>query len=717
MAVPSFLFGGSTGLTQEQLASRRKMLEAMRLRQMGSAPRNVGEGLTAVGQAIAYRMGMNQLGQGEAAAKERRDALMAPLFSSTPSSPPMVDPNASASAAIPDSEVAGELAATDPAPASFSGNQQEFIESILPAAIEEGKRTGVDPRIIVAQAAQETGWGRSAPGNNLFGIKSHGQSGGNSLMTTEYVDGRPVKVRDSFRAYENPADSVRGYGDFILQNPRYQKFRTAQGLDEQLAALQASGYATDPNYSRSVGRIARGIQLPGEVASLDPSAGMPTASAAIDAVAPPSGQPLAGPAPYRDPLISAPNYDPVAAGAPVAGGREAVANALAAVPPKPQQFSPAVTTVGNAMAAKTGEQLPALPPAQEVGPASNVAGAPMQQPQQVAGADYFPPAPPPPSSGPTLQQLYQISTSPDITEQDRALVNMMIERRMQEADPVRQMQLRKGQLELQAAENGTWSRLDDGRLYNQRTGEVRNAPVNPSAPPSDLGLNPQYGVDANGNPVLLQLGKDGKVVQSKMPDGVTLSKEPIRLDAGTHWVLLDPITRQPIGQVAKDNRGEAADTAAGKADAEARAALPQAEESANLMLSSIDSLMNDPYLDSMVGSVQGRWLPNVTSDAARVQSKIDQIGGQSFLQAYNMLRGGGQITEEEGKRATAAMGRLNTAQNEKDYREALSELRSVVASGLQRVRQKAGVGAAPSATAPVPSGPVSIGGYTIEEVN
>lgn len=143
-----------------------------------------------------------------------------------------------------------------------SGNQQEFINSILPAAIEEGKRTGVDPRIIVAQAAQETGWGKSAPGNNLFGIKSHGQSGGNSLMTTEYVNGQPVSVRDSFRGYASPADSVKGYGDFITQNPRYTNFRNAQGLDAQLAELQASGYATDPNYSRSVGAIARGIQLP-----------------------------------------------------------------------------------------------------------------------------------------------------------------------------------------------------------------------------------------------------------------------------------------------------------------------------------------------------------------------------------------------------------------------------------------------------------------------
>ncbi|MGK9053400.1 glucosaminidase domain-containing protein [Neorhizobium petrolearium] len=486
MAVPSFLFGGETGLTQEQLAQRRRVLEAMAARGFG-APKNVGEGLTAIGNAIAYRAQMGRLEKGEAAAKERRDAIMAPLFSSTPSAPSTVDPNASASAAIPDSEVAGELAATDPAPASFSGNQQEFIESILPAAIEEGKRTGVDPRIIVAQAAQETGWGRSAPGNNLFGIKSHGQSGGNSLMTTEYVDGRPVKMRDSFRAYESPADSVRGYGDFILQNPRYEKFRTAQGLDEQLAALQASGYATDPNYSRSVGRIARGIQLPGEVASLDPSAGMPTASAAIDAVAPPSGQPLAGPAPYRDPLVSAPNYDPAAAGAPVVGGREAVANALAALPQKPQQFAPAVTTVGNALATKTGEQLPALPPAQEVGPAPSVAGAPMQQPQQVAGADYFPPAPPPPSAGLSLQQLYQISSSPDITEQDRALVNTLIQQRMRDQqlanDPLRRLQIQKAQQEIERGQPVV--NLGGGVGYDPNTKEFITPPAGLKPPDFD----------------------------------------------------------------------------------------------------------------------------------------------------------------------------------------------------------------------------------------
>ena len=145
---------------------------------------------------------------------------------------------------------------------NLSGDKQEFISALLPAAIEESKRTGIDPRLIVAQAAQETGWGRSAPGNNFFGIKSHGQSGGQTFNTHEYIDGKRVNIRDSFRQFDSPADSVRGYGEFILNNPRYKPLMAAQGLDAQLEALQASGYATDPNYSRSVGAIARGIPLP-----------------------------------------------------------------------------------------------------------------------------------------------------------------------------------------------------------------------------------------------------------------------------------------------------------------------------------------------------------------------------------------------------------------------------------------------------------------------
>lgn len=250
----SFIFGGNTGETAESLKRKREIAnQLIRGRRVSS----VGEGIASAIGSVAGGLMNSRLDDTERRNQEGASSLFkrALMGESAPTgmnglTPP---PNASQS-------LAGRPFSA--APKSMNGDQQSFIDALLPAAIEESKRTNIDPRIIVAQAAQETGWGKSAPGNNFFGIKSHGQSGGQNLNTHEYVDGKRVNISDSFRQYESPADSVRGYGDFMLNNPRYGKLRQAEGLDNQLAALQASGYATDPNYGRSVGSIARGIQLP-----------------------------------------------------------------------------------------------------------------------------------------------------------------------------------------------------------------------------------------------------------------------------------------------------------------------------------------------------------------------------------------------------------------------------------------------------------------------
>ena len=115
-------------------------------------------------------------------------------------------------------------------------------------------------------------------------------------------------------------------------------------------------------------------------------------------------------------------------------------------------------------------------------------------------------------------------------------------------------------------------------------------------------------IDAQGNPVLLQLGENGEAVQTKMPDGVTLSKEPIKLDAGTHFVLLDPITRQSVGVIPKDVAGEAAQQALGKEQGSAQAAVPAAKITAEQTIAKIDELLSDPNL----GGISGwqAWLPD-----------------------------------------------------------------------------------------------------------
>lgn len=77
----------------------------------------------------------------------------------------------------------------------------------------------------------------------------------------------------------------------------------------------------------------------------------------------------------------------------------------------------------------------------------------------------------------------------------------------------------------------------------------------------------------------------------------------------------------------------------------------------------------------------------------------EQVNGKAFLEAFNSLKGGGQITEKEGEKATAAITRLsNRKQSPKAAREAIRELREVVTAGVIRARRKAegGQQAAPS---------------------
>ena len=108
------------------------------------------------------------------------------------------------------------------------------------------------------------------------------------------------------------------------------------------------------------------------------------------------------------------------------------------------------------------------------------------------------------------------------------------------------------------------------------------------------------------------------------------------------------------------------------------------------MLSVIDGILDSPNLESSVGKVQGN-LPDLLSTQGTLdfRARAAQLEGKAFLQAFQSLKGGGQITEAEGRKATAAIARLDQAQSEGAYREALLELRGIVEQSLERARNKA----------------------------
>lgn len=134
-------------------------------------------------------------------------------------------------------------------------NPDQFYQTYLPYALAVSERTGVDPKLVLAQAALETGYGKSAPNNNFFGIKSHGKSGGSDLMTSEFEGGRMVRKPQSFRGYSDPSESFEDYGTFLLENPRYGDVLASEDLQSQINAMGESGYATDPEYASKLTSI------------------------------------------------------------------------------------------------------------------------------------------------------------------------------------------------------------------------------------------------------------------------------------------------------------------------------------------------------------------------------------------------------------------------------------------------------------------------------
>jgi len=100
------------------------------------------------------------------------------------------------------------------------------------------------------------------------------------------------------------------------------------------------------------------------------------------------------------------------------------------------------------------------------------------------------------------------------------------------------------------------------------------------------------------------------------------------------------------------------------------------------LIARIDALMNDPNLEDALGfeGIVRGFASNVGLDpnVARVNEMIKQIRGDVFLQAFEKLKGGGQITELEGMKAEQAMARLGQMQSHGDYVNSLKELRFYV---------------------------------------
>ncbi|WNQ12636.1 glucosaminidase domain-containing protein [Paenibacillus aurantius] len=145
--------------------------------------------------------------------------------------------------------------------------REEFIAAIAPAAVKlrlEG--SPLFPSVRIAQAILETG-GVIPAWNNLVGYKvgsgvltPYWKGRSVNKSTWEVYDGGETRVRADFRAYDSVEDSFRDQ-DLLFDLERYRRVREAKTPGEQIKALLAGGYATDPDYAKKLDQLTEQYAL------------------------------------------------------------------------------------------------------------------------------------------------------------------------------------------------------------------------------------------------------------------------------------------------------------------------------------------------------------------------------------------------------------------------------------------------------------------------
>lgn len=148
-----------------------------------------------------------------------------------------------------------------------SQHVRDFVHRLEAPARLAARRTGLSPRLILAQAALETGWGRheittdnGTKSFNVFNIKADGWNGPSTdVATHEYADGAMQSTKAGFRVYNSYDQAFSDYARLIDSSPHYAAARQAATPEAAARALQNGGYATDPRYADKLVAVMKSI--------------------------------------------------------------------------------------------------------------------------------------------------------------------------------------------------------------------------------------------------------------------------------------------------------------------------------------------------------------------------------------------------------------------------------------------------------------------------
>jgi flagellum-specific peptidoglycan hydrolase FlgJ len=145
-----------------------------------------------------------------------------------------------------------------------SNAQQAFIGEVAPGAVATQRKYGIPAAVTIAQAIDESGWGRSnlaIRDHNLFGIKGTGPAGSDPQPTQEYENGQLVTRAAAFRVYDDIAGSIDDHGMLLATSGHYTQAMADRQNPNAFAAALTGVYATDPDYGAKLINLMRRYNL------------------------------------------------------------------------------------------------------------------------------------------------------------------------------------------------------------------------------------------------------------------------------------------------------------------------------------------------------------------------------------------------------------------------------------------------------------------------
>ncbi|NTF35568.1 hypothetical protein [Agrobacterium rubi] len=429
-----FIFGGKTGRSYEELQQQRATADALAAQIMGKLPTTalggVGALLGGIGAGVGRYSADKGMKEGREGANSAYDSFFSKIMGGGSAAPSAPGASSTANAGkMPMPGAASEVAATSPV---VGDTYAPFMDTIKAGGIDNPYALAA----IAATGRAESGWSGKKAVSTWSDPSESGQAG---------TSGGIMSWRGPrYQALAATGDlSPEGQAKFFLnENPKLiESLKGAKSVEEaQQMMNNAWAFA---GYNRPGGESSRRLgyakgylsnfQGGGgtEVASLDPSVGMPPAAAAIEQQAPASG--------YVDPMVSAPN-----AQRPVMGGGTGA----------PQVQQPQAPQQAPQQVAQNG-QFPAPPQA----PSAPQAPQPQANPYQ--GVD---------------PEMLKLLSNPFLDADKKQIIQGIMQQQMQRNDPQYQLEMetKRAQLDaLRAKPTKQWQKLDDYTLFNPETGETQ----------------------------------------------------------------------------------------------------------------------------------------------------------------------------------------------------------------------------------------------------